>query len=89
MELSLHHRIRQRAYEIWDAGGRLDGQAEQHWLAAEREALEQMNAHVAGSTLGSRPRQKRSGVKNGFRHRNSSTVPPIGSPRHEHRRVRH
>jgi hypothetical protein len=65
MELSLHHRIRQRAYEIWDAGGRPDGQAEQHWLAAEREVLEQMNARVAGSTLGSRPRQKRSGAKNG------------------------
>jgi Protein of unknown function (DUF2934) len=63
MELLLHHRIRRRAYELWDTGGRLDGQAEQHWLAAEREVLEQMNAHAAGSTPVSPRRQKRSGAK--------------------------
>ena len=44
MELLLHNRIRQRAHELWNAGGRLDGQAEQHWLAAERDVLEQMSA---------------------------------------------
>jgi hypothetical protein len=44
MELSLHNRIRQRAHELWNAGGRLDGQAEQRWLAAERDVLEQMSA---------------------------------------------
>jgi Protein of unknown function (DUF2934) len=66
MELSFHHRIRQRAYELWDAGGRLDGQAEQNWLAAEREMLEQIKAPVpAGSSRVSTPRQKRSGTKNG------------------------
>jgi DUF2934 family protein len=32
-------RIRERAYEIWVASGYRDGQAEQHWLAAEREIL--------------------------------------------------
>lgn len=57
MELSLDRRIRQRAYEIWDAAGRLDGQAEQHWLAAEREVLEQMSA--AESTGVYTPRQNR------------------------------
>jgi hypothetical protein len=77
MELLLHHRICRRAYELWDTGGRLDGQAEQHWLAAEREVLEQINADAAGSTPVSPPRQKRSGAKNGFRQRNGSA----GSPR--------
>jgi hypothetical protein len=37
-EQDLSDRIRKRAYEIWIASGR-DGQAEQHWLAAEREIL--------------------------------------------------
>ena len=30
-------KIRQRAYEIWDRDGRQDGQADNHWLRAERE----------------------------------------------------
>jgi Protein of unknown function (DUF2934) len=44
MEQSLH-RIRERAYEIWNAAGRTDGQADQHWLVAEREVLAEMTAH--------------------------------------------
>jgi hypothetical protein len=43
MEQSLH-RIRERAYEIWNAAGRTDGQADQHWLVAEREVLAEMTA---------------------------------------------
>jgi hypothetical protein len=39
MDQSLENRIRERAYEIWTAQGCVDGQAEQHWLAAEREIL--------------------------------------------------
>ena len=39
MEQDLSGRIRERAYEIWIAGGYRDGEAEQHWLAAEREIL--------------------------------------------------
>jgi len=65
MELSLHNRIRQRAHELWNAGGRLDGQAEQHWLAAERDVLEQMSAQVPlGTTRVSTPRQRRLGTNN-------------------------
>jgi hypothetical protein len=30
-------KIAQRAYEIWVASGRPDGQQESHWYAAERE----------------------------------------------------
>jgi hypothetical protein len=36
---SLEQRIRERAYEIWNAEGRADGRANEHWLAAEREVL--------------------------------------------------
>ena len=39
MEQSLENRIRERAYEIWAADGYVHGQADQHWLAAEREIL--------------------------------------------------
>lgn len=47
MGQSLHHHIRQRAYEMWNAGGRIDGQADQYWLAAEREVLAEMTAHAS------------------------------------------
>jgi hypothetical protein len=46
MEQSLH-RIRERAYEMWNASGRMDGQADQHWLAAEREVLAETTAHTS------------------------------------------
>ena len=39
MNQSLENQIRERAYEIWTAQGCMHGQAEQHWLAAEREIL--------------------------------------------------
>jgi hypothetical protein len=39
MEPSLEQRIRERAYEIWNATGRGDGRADEHWLSAERELL--------------------------------------------------
>src|SRR5262249_29676757 len=39
MDQNLENRIRERAYEIWTAHGCMHGQADQHWLAAEREVL--------------------------------------------------
>jgi hypothetical protein len=39
MERSLEQQIRERAYEIWNASGREDGRAAEHWLSAERELL--------------------------------------------------
>jgi hypothetical protein len=30
-------KVAQRAYQIWEASGRPDGQHEEHWLRAERE----------------------------------------------------
>ncbi len=32
-----NEKIRERAYQIWDRDGRQDGQADDHWLQAERE----------------------------------------------------
>jgi Protein of unknown function (DUF2934) len=39
MERNLSDRIRERAYEIWVASGCPAGEAEQHWLTAERELV--------------------------------------------------
>jgi hypothetical protein len=39
MEPTLTHRIRERAYEIWAASGCPNGEADLHWLTAEREIL--------------------------------------------------
>jgi hypothetical protein len=40
MDLTLTDRIRERAYYLWLASGGCDGDAEQHWLIAEREILQ-------------------------------------------------
>jgi Protein of unknown function (DUF2934) len=48
MDQSLENRIRERAHEMWTAHGRVHGQAEQHWLAAEREVLATSAAVLAG-----------------------------------------
>jgi hypothetical protein len=63
MQSDLQNRVRERAYEIWNAGDRVHGQEEQHWLAAEREILAQMTAELCTeqpSAAGKPVRQRRS-----------------------------
>jgi hypothetical protein len=52
MEQTLEYHIRERAYEIWNANGRTDGEAEQHWLAAEREVLAAVQAETPAAKTG-------------------------------------
>lgn len=47
MDQSLEDRIRERAYEIWAAHDCVHGQADQHWLAAEREIVGSLTAALA------------------------------------------
>jgi hypothetical protein len=47
MDDTLEDRIRERAYEIWRMAGRPDGQAQPHWLLAEREVLAMAMAEPA------------------------------------------
>jgi hypothetical protein len=64
MEQSLHHRIRERAYQLWNASGRMEGQAEQYWLSAEREVLAKMSAQpYAQGALDNSHRQERKPTK--------------------------
>ena len=46
MDKTLEQRIRERAHEIWVATGCNEGQADQHWLTAEREVLAMLMAEA-------------------------------------------
>jgi len=68
MEHSVQERIRERAYQLWDAGGRVEGQADQHWLCAEREILSLPTTSAASPILGAADaprRRSRKASKNG------------------------
>ena len=56
MDQNLENLIRERAYEIWTSRGCVHGQADQHWLAAEREILAASTAALAGKPA---PQKKR------------------------------
>jgi hypothetical protein len=58
MEQNLEDRIRERAYEIWTAHGCVDGQADQHWLVAEREILARAAISLVGNSV-PQPKQKK------------------------------
>jgi hypothetical protein len=57
---SLESRIRERAYEIWTARGCVQGQDDQHWLAAEREILTEWTATLAVPETGASVARSRS-----------------------------
>jgi hypothetical protein len=44
MDPELRHRIEQRAYALWEANGRPEGRALDHWLQAEQEIVNQSMA---------------------------------------------
>jgi len=56
MEPSLEQRIRERAYEIWNATGREDGRADEHWLSAERELIATPRVQPAAAKMDGRPK---------------------------------
>jgi hypothetical protein len=53
MEHPLELRIRERAYAIWDANGRPEGRAQEHWLMAEHE-LQSTDGHPTSKTTATR-----------------------------------
>jgi hypothetical protein len=58
MDKTLEQRIRERAHEIWVATGRNDGEADQHWLAAEREVLAALMAEAPAPQPAAKPARK-------------------------------
>jgi Protein of unknown function (DUF2934) len=55
MQTELETQIRERAYHLWVADGCRDGEADKHWLAAERDVL----AAFASSTPAPKARTAR------------------------------
>jgi len=60
MDRNLSDRIRERAYHIWVANGCRDGEAEQHWFAAERELLSESSSAASATAVAARTPPKRS-----------------------------
>jgi len=59
MEQSLEQQIRDRAYALWLEHGCTDGNAEQHWLAAERQVLATMTAQASATAATAKPSKRR------------------------------
>jgi hypothetical protein len=53
-ETDLSDLIRERAYEIWIASGYRSDEAEQHWLAAEREILSALEREILSALQSTR-----------------------------------
>jgi hypothetical protein len=45
-------RIRERAYQIWEQEGRPEDRETEHWLQAERELHEGLDAEAGGADTG-------------------------------------
>lgn len=56
---NLEQAIRERAYHLWVEGGRVDGSAESHWLAAQREVLAASLSTIARVTEAERPKARK------------------------------
>jgi Protein of unknown function (DUF2934) len=69
MEPALEQRIRERAYEIWNATGREDGRADEHWLSAEREFLASARRQPIAAKLADSPKVMTSNKPKGNRPR--------------------
>jgi hypothetical protein len=63
MQQTLEHRIRERAYEIWHAHGQIDGNADEHWLAAEREVLSSLSTRAPAAEKATNPPKRARNVK--------------------------
>jgi hypothetical protein len=61
MQQDLSERIRERAYEIWIASGHRDGEADQHWVAAEQEILSSRRSAAVAKVPAKRIRGRATG----------------------------
>jgi hypothetical protein len=51
----LEQSIRERAYQLWIEGGYQEGQADAHWLVAQREILSASLSELGRDTIGEAP----------------------------------
>ena len=57
MSLDLERAIRECAYQLWIESGRLHGNAEAHWLAAQREILSASFGSLGRATATAKKKQ--------------------------------
>jgi hypothetical protein len=60
----LEHAIRERAYHLWIADGRPEGNADVYWLSAQREILT-TSLEGSSKTAATRPVKKARAIKSG------------------------
>ncbi len=76
MESTLQHRIRERAYEIWQAHGQADGKADEHWRLAERAVLSSLRAPASDASPSHKAQKRaRTGSRTGARAAKSGKMP--------------
>ena len=69
MDGDLEHRIRERAYELWEAEGQPEGREDQHWQQAHADIIEAqdkaavMKAKPAKAAAAKKPTAKPSATK--------------------------
>ena len=56
--LPTHDEIQHRAFEIYERNGRQDGQAQEHWMEAERELMQECRLEEQDMALNSRLQQR-------------------------------
>jgi hypothetical protein len=49
VDIDFEQRVRRRAYDLWEEGGRQDGREQEHWFEALRLELEARDRSVAGT----------------------------------------
>ena len=49
VDLDFEQRVRRRAYDLWEAGGRQDGCEQEHWFEALRLELKARDRSVAAT----------------------------------------
>lgn len=76
--LDLEQAIRERAYHLWMADGCLDGNADAHWLSAQREVLATSLGTLARVTVDTQvaPSAKKKSAGRGPMHTNRSEGGP-------------
>jgi hypothetical protein len=81
MDHNLENLIRERAYEIWISRGCVHGQADQHWLAAEREILTESTATLSGKPAPQKQRRLPARSKRAHGPVNAGNAPSVSGHR--------
>ncbi len=84
MDTAFEQQVRERAYQLWMAGGRENGLAESHWLSAERAMMNEVArprakvaAPKAAALKAAAPKAASTGVKKAAKPRADKAAPTV------------